>query len=194
MSSIGRRAFARTLLLASGLVVAAACGSDLPTTTKTTTQTAAAPRRTVTIDPNVYYVIRNLGTDKVADVESAGCCNGYWIHQWTYEGQTNQQWQIVDLGNGYYKIVARHSGRVMDVESASLNDGARVHQWGYDGSTNQQWSINDTGSGTVYFLARHSGKALTVSGSGSITADGVGIKQYTYAGTNLQKWYLEVVR
>jgi hypothetical protein len=194
MSSIGRRAFARTLLLASGLVFAAACGSDLPTTTKT----AATPRRTVTIDPNAWYVIRNVGTDKVADVESAGCCNGYWVHQWTYESQTNQQWKITDLGNGYYKIVARHSGRVMDVESASLANDARVHQWGYDGSTNQQWTVNDGGSGTVYFLARHSGKALTVSGgsnfTGSITDDGVGIRQYTYSGTNLQKWYLEVVQ
>jgi len=189
MSIVDRRAFARTLLLASGLAFAAACSSDLPTTT------ARAPEkaRPVVINSSAYYVIRNVGTDKVADVESAGCCNGYWIHQWTYGGQTNQQWQIVDLGNGYYKIVARHSGRVMDVESASLSDGARIHQWGYDGSTNQQWSINDTGSGSVYITARHSGKALTVSGSGTITADGVGIKQYTYTGTNLQKWYLEEI-
>jgi hypothetical protein len=82
----------------------------------------------------------------------------------------------------------------MDVESASLSDGARIHQWGYDGSTNQQWSISDAGNGTVSITARHSGKALTVSGSGTITNDGVGIKQYTYSGTNLQKWYLELVQ
>jgi hypothetical protein len=190
MSSFGRRAFARTLLLASGIVFAAACSSDLPTTA------AKAPvkPRSVVISSGSYYVVRNLGTDKVADVESAGCCNGYWVHQWTYEGQYNQQWQIVDLGNGYYKLLARHSGRAMDVESASLSNGARVHQWAYDGSTNQQWSISDAGSGTVSITARHSGKALTVSGTGTITDDGVGIKQYTYTGTNLQKWYLELVQ
>jgi glucosylceramidase len=193
MSSIGRRAFARILLLASGVVFAGACGNDLPTTAKA----PQAPRHTVSINPNVYYVIRNLATNKVADVENAGCCNGYFVHQWTYEGQTNQQWRIVDVGLGYYKIVARHSGRVMDVKSASTLDAARIHQWAYDGSTNQQWSISDAGSGTVVFLARHSGKALTVSGgptyTGSILADGVGLRQYSYTGAGTQRWLLEVV-
>ncbi|HYH82703.1 MAG TPA: RICIN domain-containing protein [Longimicrobium sp.] len=192
MSSIGRRAFAR-ILLASGLVFTAACGNDLTTAT----EAPKAPRRTLTIDPNAYYVIRNVSSDKVMDVSDAGCCNGASLHQWEYEGLTNQQWRIVDLGNGYYKIVARHSGRVMDVQSASQYNGAKLHQWGYDGSTNQQWTINDAGNGAYYIQARHSGKVATVSNGYAydyfLYDNGAGIRQYGYSGSWTQHWYIEEV-
>ncbi|HET7463016.1 MAG TPA: RICIN domain-containing protein [Longimicrobium sp.] len=182
MSSIGRRAFARILLLAAGLVSAAACGNDL-----TTANTPRAPR--FGIDPNAWYVIRNIASNKVMDVESAGCCNGYIIHQWTYQGLTNQQWQIQEVGGGYYKVVARHSGRVMDVKSASLSEGATIHQWGYDGSLNQQWSVYSSEAGGVYFIARHSGKAAGVVGY----SNGDDVRQYTYTGAANQRWLLEFV-
>jgi hypothetical protein len=183
MFSISRRAFARILLLASGIVSAAACGNDL-----TTAKAPQTPR--FGIDPNAWYVIRNVATNKVMDVESAGYCNGYYVHQWTYQGLANQQWRIQEVGGGYYKVEARHSGRVLDVKSASLSDGASIHQWGYDGSLNQQWSIysSDPG-GSVYFIARHSGKAATVNGY----TNGVGVRQYTYTGAANQLWVLEFV-
>lgn len=192
MSSIGRRAFARTLLLASAVVFAGACANDLPTNVKSAE--TAAP--SLSFDPTAYYVIRNVASNKVMDVENAGCCNGYFIHQWTYQGLANQQWRIVDLGNGYYRLVARHSSRVADVRNASLSDGARLHQWQWDGSTNQQFSITSNGS-SYYIQARHSGKALTVScgttSPCSITQDGLGIRQYTLNGANTQRWLIEPV-
>lgn len=191
MSSIGRRAFARTLLVAAGLVFTAACANDLPTNAKTAE--TAAP--SLSFSPTTWYVIRNVATNKVMDVESAGCCNGYFIHQWTYSGQTNAQWRIEDLGNGYYRLVARHSLRVADVRNASLANDARLHQWGWDGSTNQQFSISWDGSAYNIF-ARHSGKAVTVSCGGTpctITANGVGIRQYTFSGANTQRWYIEPI-
>jgi hypothetical protein len=192
MSSIGRRAFARILLLASGLAFVGACGDDLPTA-----RSAQTAQPSLSFNPNVYYVIRNASTQKVMDVENAGCCNGYFVHQWTYEGRTNQQWRIVDVGGGYYKVVARHSGRVLDVRNASLSDGARVHQWGYDGSANQQFAILFVGGGggipdRYLIVARHSGKALAVDGFyNSINENGVGVRQVS--GSDYAIWQLELV-
>jgi hypothetical protein len=198
MSSIGRRAFARILLL-SGLVAAGACERVTPTA-------VATPPRTpgFSIDQTAYYVIRNVQTRKVMDVESSGCCNGYLVHQWTYEGRTNQQWRIVDVGGGYYRVIARHSNRVLDVKSASLSDGAKVHQWGYDGSANQQFAFLYVGGGGASgtpeqysIMARHSGKVLVVSGgstyTGPMDANGVGIRQYGVP-TNYGLWQLEKVQ
>jgi hypothetical protein len=186
MSSIGRRAFARTLLFACGLVLAAACNNDAG-------PTAAPPKapQLVVFDANAYYVIRSAGSGLVADVSQAGCCNGAWIHQWQYGGLTNQQWSIIDVGGGYYKIVARHSGKAMDVESASSSDGAKVHQWSYQGLTNQQWSITASASG-YKIIARHSGKALTVEGGGAV-GNGALLRQYAYAGWLDQQWGFEKV-
>ena len=190
MSSIGRRAFARIFLVASGLVFAAACGNDLPTTA--TREAPETPQFAFAADPNAYYVLRSRGSGLVADVSQADCCNGAWIHQWQYGGYTNQQWRIVDVGGGYYKITARHSGKAMDVESASFGDGAQVHQWTYQGLSNQQWSINAGIYGWV-ISARHSGKALTVSGGGAI-GNGALIEQWGFAGWLDQHWYIEKVQ
>jgi nitrogen regulatory protein PII-like uncharacterized protein len=192
MSRISRRAFARILLLASGVVLAGACGNDHPTTPAPT-----PPQPSAIISPTTYYLIRNVETGKVLDVESAGCCNGYFVHQWDYQGLANQQWRVVSLGNGYYKIVARHSTRVLDVRSASMLEGARIHQWTYDESLNQQWYLTDLGSSTYIITARHSGKSLTVSGGptyyGSLYINGVGIRQHNYNGS-FQHWQLEPVQ
>ncbi len=191
MSSIGRRAFARILLLASVLVFAGACDDNPPTLAPGT------PQRTLSVDPTAYYVIRNVESGKVLDVEEAGCCNGYSVHQWTYGGRTNQHWRIVDVGGGYYKVVARHSGRVLDVSNRSTSDGAKIHQWSYDGSFNQQWSFHDTGSSYI-IAARHSGKVLTVYVDPNayinwIGLDGIVIRQYTSTGRTAQQWQLERV-
>ena len=190
MSSHGRRAFARILLLASGLVFTGACANDLPTA-REAPKTPGSPHFTLTFDPNAYYVIRSVGSGLVADVSQADCCNGAWIHQWQYGGFSNQQWRIVDVGGGYYKILARHSGKAMDVESASFSDAAKVHQWTYQGLANQQWSIAYGTSGYV-ITARHSGKVLTVSGGGAI-GNGALLKQYGYAGWLSQQWGFEQV-
>ncbi|HEX2094924.1 MAG TPA: RICIN domain-containing protein [Longimicrobiaceae bacterium] len=185
MSSIGRRAFARILLL-SGVVFTAACADDLPTVTADDTQPS------LSYDPNTYYVIRNAGSDKVMDVSNAGCCNGQWIHQWTYDGSSNQEWSIISVGGGYYKIIARHSGKGMDIESASQYNGAQLHQWTYQSLYNQQFAITPSGSnGTYYITARHSGKALTVSGT--LSSNGSEIQQSSYVGASYmpQQWRIE---
>ncbi len=144
------------------------------------------------IDPNAYYVIRNVGANKAMDVSSSGCCNGAWVHIWTYDGSANQQWRIVDVGGGYYKIEARHSGRVLDVESASMGDGAKVHQWDYQGLTNQQWYFSPITQNIVLLIARHSGKAAVVSGS--VSSNGTLVRQYGagWPAANYQ-WRLEKV-
>jgi hypothetical protein len=158
-----------------------------------TTALTVSPASAQPFDPNTYYVIRNVGGGKVLDVSQAGCCNGAWIHIWRYDARTNQQWRIIDVGNGYYKVEARHSGRVADVEGASASDGAHVHQWDYQGFPNQEWEIRPTGDGSYYFIARHSGKYMTVGGS--VFSNGTLVRQYglgSFASSNY-KWLIEPV-
>jgi glucan 1,4-alpha-glucosidase len=181
MSGIGRRAFARIFLLASGLVFAGACDNVDPPLAPPET-----PRLSLNVDPTTYYVIRSVGSGKALDVEGAGCCNGAWVHQWDYQGLSNQQWRIVNVGGNWYKIVARHSGRVMDVRSGSSSDGAVIHQWDYRGLANQQFEFTDDGSGSYAITARHSGKSLTVSGS--VNSNGAEVRQYNYQGLPSQRF------
>ncbi len=160
------------------------------------TALTVAPASAQPFDPNAYYVIRNVAGNKVLDVSNNGCCNGAAIHIWTYEGLANQQWKIIDVGGGYYKIIAKSSGRGLDVANTSTADGVKIHQWEYQGLANQQWSITWANSGyaSYYITARHSGKVITVNG-GSVYSNGTPVRQFPYYGWSYltQQWVFERV-
>ncbi|WP_185231525.1 pectate lyase [Teredinibacter franksiae] len=74
----------------------------------------------------------------------------------------NQQWDITDLGNGYYSIVAAHSGKSMDVYDWCVDPGCEIRQWDYSGGDNQQWLVASVGSGYYKIVSKYSGLALDV--------------------------------
>jgi hypothetical protein len=136
-----------------------------------------------------YYKLVNRNSGKVLDVTSSSTADGAKITQWTDNGGTNQQWNIVSTSTGYYKLINRNSGKVVDVTSSSTADGASVIQWGDNSGTNQQWSLTSTGGGLYYKLVnRNSGKVLDVTSSS--TADGASMVQWTDNGGNNQQWRL----
>ena len=114
--------------------------------------------------------------------------DGARITQWTRNDGTNQQWQFVDSGGGYYRIKSRLSGKVLDVYNCSTANGGAIVQWTDLNGTNQQWRLADSDSGYVRLINRNSNKALEVQGAS--TADGGNIVQYDdWGGTN-QQWQL----
>ena len=63
--------------------------------------------------------------------------------QWTYNNNStrNDEWQVVDIGGGYCRIMNRNSGKALNVEGVSTADGARIIQWTYsnNSSRNDEW-------------------------------------------------------
>lgn len=161
-------------LLAPLLLVAAFLGAQ---------PAAAAP-----VDPGTSYVLVNRGSGKALDVYNMATDDGARITQWTRNDQTQQQWQFVDSGDGYYRIKSRHSGKVLDVHNWSTANGGSIVQWTDLLSTNQQWRLADSSDGYVRFISRHSGKALEVQGAS--TADNANIVQYDDWGGANQQWRL----
>jgi hypothetical protein len=70
-----------------------------------------------------------------------GKTDGTKIVQWNYHAGTNQRWELVDVGGGYYKIKNVKSGKVLDVTGGSTAEGALVVQWTDNGGQNQQWQV-----------------------------------------------------
>ncbi|WP_457034408.1 RICIN domain-containing protein, partial [Kitasatospora sp. P5_F3] len=71
----------------------------------------------------------NHNSGKALDVYNSSTADGAGVVQWTRTNATNQQFQFVDSGSGYYRLKARHSGKMIDVSSWSTADGAAIHQW-----------------------------------------------------------------
>ena len=74
------------------------------------------------------------------DVTGRSTADGAAVVQYRDTGGTNQQWLLVDAGNGYVRLVNRNSGKVLDVTGRSTAEGAPVVQWSDNGGTNQQWA------------------------------------------------------
>jgi hypothetical protein len=123
---------------------------------------------------------------KCADISSSSTADGIALTQYACNNGFNQQWQLQDAGNGYYRLIARHSGKCLDVTGSSTSDSAVVAQRTCDGGANQQWQLQDAGGGYHRIVAQHSGKCLDVTSAS--TSDGATIKQYTCNGGTNQQW------
>ncbi|WP_030326822.1 non-reducing end alpha-L-arabinofuranosidase family hydrolase [Streptomyces sp. NRRL B-3229] len=148
----------------------------------------AQPASAATVDTNASYVLVNRNSGKALDVYNLATTDGARITQWTRNDQSQQQWQFVDSGDGYYRIKSRLSGKVLDIYNQSTVNGGSIVQWADLNGTNQQWRLADSADGYVRLISRHSGKALEVQGAS--TADNANVVQYDdWGGTN-QQWQL----
>jgi len=148
----------------------------------------AQPADAATVDPNASYVLVNRNSGKALDVYNMATTDGARITQWTRNDQSQQQWQFVDSGGGYYRLKSRLSGKVLDIYNQSTVNGGSIVQWADLNGTNQQWRLADSPDGYVRLISRHSNKALEVQGGS--TADNANIVQYDDWGGANQQWQL----
>ncbi|MFD7654451.1 RICIN domain-containing protein [Actinosynnema sp. NPDC059797] len=148
----------------------------------------STPASAATVDTTAWYVLVNRNSGKALDVYNFATNDGARITQWTRADGTNQQWQFVDSGNGYYRVKSRLSGKVLDVHNYSTADGGAIVQWTDNNSANQQFRLADSDSGYVRLVNRNSNKAVEVQGAA--TNDGGNIVQYSDWGGPNQQWQL----
>jgi hypothetical protein len=141
-----------------------------------------------TVDPAAWYEIVNSNSGKALDVCGVSTADGACVQQYARSGGTNQQWQFVDSGGGFYRLRARHSGKVLDVFNWSTVDGGALVQWPDLNGANQQFRLADSPGGLVRLINRNSGKAVEVQGAS--TADGARVVQRTDSGAANQQWQL----
>nr|WP_269810557.1 non-reducing end alpha-L-arabinofuranosidase family hydrolase [Kineosporia rhizophila] len=139
------------------------------------------------IDTNASYVLLNRNSGKALDVYNLATDDGARIAQWARNDGTQQQWQFVASGDGYYRLKSRLSGKVLDVYNWSKNDGAQIVQWGDRNGANQQFRIENI-DGHIQLINRDSAKALEVKGSAK--TDGADVVQAADTNAANQQWQL----
>jgi alpha-L-fucosidase len=132
--------------------------------------------------------IANVTTGLVLDSGGA-VASGSRLKQWSYDGSTNLQWQLVDAGGGYYRIVNRTNGMVADSWGSTAN-GANALQAPWNGGNNQQWRLNGLGNGRYQIINRGTGTAL--DGGGNTTVGATTILWAPNGNTN-NHWTLTAV-
>ncbi|MFB9659348.1 RICIN domain-containing protein [Glycomyces mayteni] len=87
-----------------------------------------------------YYRIEVRHSGQVLDVYGKSAANGADVIQYPSNGQTNQQWQVIDDGT-WLRFVNRNSGKALDVWEWSIALGSRLSQYDSAGGINQQWKL-----------------------------------------------------
>lgn len=131
------------------------------------------------------YVIYNRQSTQALSVTDSSTGNGAALALVNYSSQANQQFEVVNLQNGYYALLPYHSGKTLDLWDQNLADGGDIKQYDYIGSNNQQWKITATGDGFYKIESRLSSKAMDQINSG--------VKQYSYSNANHQQWRFELI-
>ncbi|WP_284746208.1 alpha-L-fucosidase [Amycolatopsis sp. RTGN1] len=138
--------------------------------------------------PTSWVRIANVTTGLVLD--SGGTVGaGSVLKQWSYDGSANLQWQLVDLGSGYYRIVNRTNGMVAD-SGGRTGNGVNAVQTSWTGSDNQQWRLTGLGNGRYQIVNRGTGTAL--DGAGTTTAGSPVVLWAPNSSTNNQ-WTVTAV-
>jgi len=132
------------------------------------------------------YTIQSSLSGQFMDVEGGSSDDGANILQYSESGATNQQFDVVSLGDGSYSIRPAHSGKSLDVYAWNADDGAELRQWTYYGNSNQRWYIDNVGSGLYSITSVFSGKAIDVWEMSMVA--GGDIRLYSYWGGAGQHW------
>lgn len=145
---------------------------------------SAAPH----VDLKTWYVLVNRNSGKVLDDRAFATNNGAAVVQWDRNGGTNQDWQFIDSGDGYYRLQNRNSGKVLDDLNWSKTAGAELGQWSDQNGANQQFQLAQSPDGYVRLIDRFSGMAVEVHNLSK--ADGGNVVQYGDWGGANQQWQL----
>jgi hypothetical protein len=132
--------------------------------------------------------IMNRHSDKALDVTERSNQNGANIQQWSYADQPNQNWDVIDLGNGEVAIISRQSDRALTVQDGRDNNGANVIQQSWRGTPQQRWRLEQTGNDYYRIVSVDNGKCLDVTREGK--QDGANIQLWDYANQANQQWRL----
>ncbi|MEV4847741.1 RICIN domain-containing protein [Micromonospora matsumotoense] len=152
--------------------------------TSSTTRWEFVPGSTVPPPTSTFYHLIAQHSGKVAEITGASTTAGAALVQWPSNGGSNQQFEFLDAGGGYFRIRARHSGLVLQV--ANNTSGADITQQPDSNAASQQWRITDHGGGVISLVNRQSGLAMDVWENS--TTDGVRISQYAYSGNPNQRF------
>lgn len=132
------------------------------------------------------FSVKNRNSGKCLEVNNASLADGAGVLQWTCHRMNHQLWRVIDLGNGYQRLVVEHSNKCLEVNNASNTPGAGVLQWPCHGGTHQQWKRIDRGNGWVQFQARHSSQCLEIDHASF--ANGAGALQWHCHDGWHQQW------
>ncbi|MES2658496.1 MAG: phosphatidylinositol-specific phospholipase C domain-containing protein [Verrucomicrobiota bacterium] len=136
-----------------------------------------------------HFRLTSWVSGKCGCIEADSTATGAKLHAYDYTGNNpGQQFDLIDAGNGYYKIRNVKSNLVLEIENSGTGDNNRIQQNTDTGSNNQQWRLQPWGD---YFIRASTGKYVCIGNSGN--SNGNPIVQYAWENNLWFAWRLQGV-
>ncbi|WP_438445479.1 CBM35 domain-containing protein [Gorillibacterium sp. sgz5001074] len=132
------------------------------------------------------YKLLSKRSGKALDVSGYSSSPGALVDQWAYVGGNNQKWEMVDVGEGYFKIYSAHSGLVLDIVAGS-SDG-QINQAASADKDSQKWKLEQVNE-YYKIVNKSNGKVLDVSNESY--DNGANVHLWDYVGKDNQLWTIE---
>lgn len=146
------------------------------------------PENAMLIENGTYTISNATNADQVLDVYSALITNGTNVQTYASNNTSAQRFEILYVGDGYYRILAEHSGKALDILNGSSADKANVQQYDCNGTDAQLWRFIDAGDDT-YYIQSKLGTVLDIRSN--TASSGVNVQMSSGMGTRIgQKWRL----
>ena len=93
-------------------------------------------------DFGFYKILPNHLEGKLLEMNNFSRLNGGIVKMWDDHNGDNQEWAIVNIGNGYYKIISHYSGKCLEIYQPELGKSFGVRQNDYEGNDRQKWRFD----------------------------------------------------
>ena len=137
---------------------------------------------------NAYKIV-NKNSAKPIAINASSTSDGATAIQYSDTYGAEQQWYLVNAGNGNYAIVNLNSNKAISIAGASTSDGGGAVQWPYYTGNEQLWTLELQSDGFYKIRNVNSGKLLDVVGGS--TANGAAIEQRTDNSQAYQEWQFQ---
>ncbi len=131
-----------------------------------------------------HFEIISWVSGKAMSVSNNSTTGGAQIWAWQYNNDPSQQWDLVDMGNGWYNIRNVRSGLVLDIQNFSMADNGMLQQYTATGGSNQKFRLQPWGD--YYIRSVTSNRYVCVQNSGN--SNGSPIIQYDYQTNPWFQW------
>ncbi len=146
---------------------------------------------TVTITPSYEgsYFFSNAEFGKYMQINnnSPSSLDGAFFELWDYDGASYQEFNIVYLFDGYYKIVCAASDKVLTAPS-SLD--SNIVQYDYSGLNTQKWKVVRTNEGVYRLSPKSNESSYMAAGEGIISPYGRNIELRSESADMKDEWFL----
>ena len=92
-------------------------------------------------EKGVYSICTSVNKRQGMDVADWSKNDGAQVQLYEYTGNRNQQFIVVEKGDGYYQFVSRLSGKVIEIPSSSKDNGEWIKLYDNNGTNTQQWKF-----------------------------------------------------